>query len=221
MTTPFSCHSVVCGGKAPRRLRFGRLGLSLLALRTPERLAGPRFEAILARDLAGHALAKMLPEGPAGGLTCGTCRTIVVKKDKCLVIYRFSRGRLQSVSRGLQRHGWGSPPGRAVVSCREAECAGQFFRIWPDATISIARITDSDAASGGNGASKHRNFAESYRLVTAGDGRWTQGPCIWGYLRQAPSGHQGHTTYNARIATSIQEERPHQCPHALQRPSRY
>jgi hypothetical protein len=176
---------------------------------------------IFGRDLAAGALAKTAAYRPAQGLTCGTCRTIVVKKDKCLVIYRFSRGRLQSVARGLQRHPGGPPPGRAVVSCGEAECAGQFFRIWPDATISIARITDSDAASGGNGALKHRNFAESYRLVTAGDGRWTQGPCIWGYLRQAPSGHQGHTTYNARIATSIQEERPHQCPHALQRPSRY
>jgi len=39
----------------------------------------------------------------------------------------------------------------AVLSCAEAERAGQFFRIWPDATISIARITDSDTASGGNG----------------------------------------------------------------------
>ena len=172
-------------------------------------------------DLAGGALVKSPVPGPAQGLTCGTCRTIVVKKDKCLVIYRFSRGRLQSVSEGLQRHGRRPPPGRAGVSCGEAECAGQFFRIWPDATISIARITDSDAVSGGNGALKHKNFAESYRLVTAGDGRWTQGPCIWGYLRRAPSGHQGQTTYNARIATSIQEERPHQCPHALQRPSRY
>jgi excisionase family DNA binding protein len=133
-------------------------------------------------------------------LTCGTCRTIVVKKDKCLVIYRFSRGRLQSVSRGLQRQGWRSPPGRAVVSCGEAECAGQFFRIWPDATISIARITDSDAASGGNGASKHRNFAESYRLVTAGDGRWT-----WAI-------HMG-------ISTSSSFGAPR--PHNIQREDRY
>jgi hypothetical protein len=116
-----------------------------------------------------------VPTGSARGLTCSTCRTIVVKKDKCLVIYRFSRGRLQSVARGLQRPASGSPPRRAVVSCAETECAGQFFRIWPDATISIARITDSDAASGGNGALRHRNFAQSYRLVTAGDGRWTLG----------------------------------------------
>ena len=189
--------------------------------KTPRPRCGRGSRPAWGGDLAAGALAKSAAWRPAQGLTCGTCRTIVVKKDKCLVIYRFSRGRLQSVSRGLQRQASQAPPGRAVVSCAEAECAGQFFRIWPDATISIARITDSDAASGGNGALKHRNFAESYRLVTAGDGRWTQGPCIWGYLRQAPSGHQGHTTYNARIATSIQEERPHQCPHALQRPSRY
>jgi hypothetical protein len=37
------------------------------------------------------------------------------------------------------------------VSCAKAERAGQFFRIWPDATISIARITDSDAPAGAAG----------------------------------------------------------------------
>jgi excisionase family DNA binding protein len=61
-----------------------------------------------------------------------------------------------------------------VLSCAEAERAGQFFRIWPDATISIARITDSDilgGATGRLGASSYRIYADSCRLVTAGDGK--------------------------------------------------
>ena len=99
----------------------------------------------------GFAAGALAKTGPLPGLTCGTCRTIVVNKDKCLVIYRFSRGRLQSVARGLQQLGPWSPPGRAVVSCRKAERAGQFFRIWPDATISIARITDSEQPAGQRG----------------------------------------------------------------------
>ena len=191
-------------------------GAARTAPRPPGRGSGP----VRAGDLAGGALAKSPAQGPAQGLTCGTCRTIVVKKDKCLVIYRFSRGRLQSVARGLQRHRGGSPPGRAVVSCAEAECAGQFFRIWPDATRSIARITDSDAASGATGRFRDRNYADSCRLVTAGDGKMD------------PVGHIGISTTsslrapwphnnNTRIATPIQEERPHQCPHVLQRLSPY
>jgi hypothetical protein len=38
-----------------------------------------------------------------------------------------------------------------LLSRKKAQCTGHFFRIWPDATISIARITDSDTTSGGNG----------------------------------------------------------------------
>jgi hypothetical protein len=57
------------------------------------------------------------------------------------------------------------------VSCKEAQRTGQFFRIWPDATISIARITDSDVASGATGRIQDRNYADSRRLVTAGDGK--------------------------------------------------
>jgi hypothetical protein len=191
------------------RGRLGTLRTSFVPTATLPRRGG----------FAGHALAKT---GPATGLTCGTCRTIVVNTDKCLVICRFSRGRLQSVSRGLQRLRSRSPPGRAVVSCAKAERAGQFFRIWPDATISIARITDSEQPAGATGhpSARIRKYTYSHRLVTAGDGI------------MAPVGHMGISTTssfgaprpdknNARIATPIQEERPHQCPHALQRPSRY
>ena len=85
-------------------------------------------------------------------MTCGTCRTIVVKKDKCLVIYRFSRGRLHSVARGLQGLGGRARPRVRERAGGKAERAGQIFQIWPDATISIARITDSDIAGEGNGA---------------------------------------------------------------------
>jgi hypothetical protein len=85
------------------------------------------------------------------GLTRGVCRTIVVKKEKCVVISGFTRGRLQSVSRGLQRLRVRSLRGKAPLSCAEVQRAGQFFRIWPDATISIARITDSDVAGGVTG----------------------------------------------------------------------
>jgi excisionase family DNA binding protein len=57
------------------------------------------------------------------------------------------------------------------MSCAEPERAGQFFRIWPDATISIARITDSDAPAVQRGASRDRIHADSCRLVTAGSGK--------------------------------------------------
>jgi hypothetical protein len=212
MTTPIRCHGVLtCIG-----CRVESTAHPPCIIGSPDRTDS----ALLPRGgFAADALAKT---GPVLGLTPGTCRTIVVNNDKCLLICRFSRGRLQSVSRGLQRQGSRSPPGRAVVSCAEAERAGQFFRIWPDATISIARITDSEQPAGGNGATRARTrkCAESYRLVTAGDGM------------MAPVGHMGISTTssfgaprpdknNARIATPIQEERPHQCPHALQRPSRY
>jgi peroxiredoxin len=38
-----------------------------------------------------------------------------------------------------------------------SELAGQYFRIWPDATISIARITLSDTEPRNNWASRNRN----------------------------------------------------------------
>jgi excisionase family DNA binding protein len=47
---------------------------------------------------------------------------------------------------------------------------GQYFRIQPDATISIARITVSDTDPRSKGTSRTRNFAVGGRLVTAGDG---------------------------------------------------
>ena len=145
MTTPIRCPGVLtcitCGGGGPSAASEPPLdpccapGGASPALRVCRRLCRRRT----------------CKTGPLPGLTCGTCRTIVVNKDKCLVIYRFSRGRLQSVARGLQRLGSWSPPGRAVVSCTKAEPAGQFFRIWPDATISIARITDSEQPAGATG----------------------------------------------------------------------
>jgi len=83
------------------------------------------------------------------------------------------------------------------LSSREARRAGQFFRIWPDATISIARITDSDVADGARGASRDRNYADSCRLVTAGDGKMD------------PVGHMGistTTTLRGTKATQQQHE---------------
>jgi len=44
-----------------------------------------------------------------------------------------------------------SPQGSCAELPPSHNARGQFFRIWPDATISIARITDSDAASGATG----------------------------------------------------------------------
>ena len=61
-----------------------------------------------------------------------------------MVDYSQCLGDYSSSGRALRRG--------AQLSCAEAERAGQFFRIWPDATISIARITDSDVAGGANGA---------------------------------------------------------------------
>jgi excisionase family DNA binding protein len=57
------------------------------------------------------------------------------------------------------------------LTCAPAQRAGQFFRIWPDATISIARITDSDVDGGVSGHPETENRADSCRLVTPGDGK--------------------------------------------------
>lgn len=45
-----------------------------------------------------------------------------------------------------------------------------YFRIWRDATISIARLTLSDSNRRSNWASRYRNFAPGGRRVTGGDG---------------------------------------------------
>ena len=106
-----------------------------------------------------------------------------------------------------------------MLSCTGPQRAGQFFRIWPDATISIARITDSDVASGATGRIQDRNYADSCRLVTAGDGKMDPVGQMGISIDKLPSGTKPHN--NTRIATPIQEERPQQCPHVRQKPSRY
>ena len=72
----------------------------------------------------------------------------------------------------------------------ELIAAGQYFRIWPDATISIARITLSDSDRRSNWASRYRNFAPGGRRVTAGDGNMVSVGHI-GHPRQAPHGAPG------------------------------
>jgi excisionase family DNA binding protein len=84
--------------------------------------------------------------------------------------------------------------GGTLLSCREARRAGQFFRIWPDATISIARITDSDAASGASGRNIDKNYADSCRLVTAGDGKMD------------PVGHMGISTTSSLQGTKATQQ---------------
>lgn len=82
-----------------------------------------------------------------------------------------------------------------VLSCKEAQRAGQFFRIWPDATISIARITDSDSRQRGQrGASRDRNYADSCRLVTPGDGKMD------------PVGHMGISTTSTLRGTKATQQ---------------
>jgi excisionase family DNA binding protein len=71
--------------------------------------------------------------------------------------------------------------------------AVHYFRISPDATISIARITLSDADQRSNGASHDRFSAPGGRRVTAGDGNMVSVGHI-GHQRQAPSGAPGKTT---------------------------
>jgi hypothetical protein len=87
------------------------------------------------------------------------------------------------------------PAWGVVLSCTEARRAGQFFRIWPDATISIARITDSDSRQRGQrGASRDRNYADSCRLVTPGDGKMD------------PVGHMGISTTSSLRGTKATQQ---------------
>jgi hypothetical protein len=60
--------------------------------------------------------------------------------------------------------------GRLNAGPARGTLAGQSFRIWSDATISIARLTVSDSVRRSNWVSRYRNFAPGGRRITAGDG---------------------------------------------------
>ena len=98
-------------------------------------------------------------------VTMGLRRPIAVKKVRYLSMSRFQHGRLHSVFNWLRISKSRSPPGvnaselrahaaRPRVDDRGAERirkVGHYFRISPDATISITRITVSDTDPRSNG----------------------------------------------------------------------
>src|SRR5207249_587491 len=111
------------------------------------------------------------------------------------------------------------PPGASrVPGASGPYLPDSYFRIRPDATISIARLTLSDSDRRSNWASRYRNFAPGGRRVTAGDGNMVPvGPYGTSPTRSPWSTRQHK---RRRIAALVQEERPRTCPHVHQKPSR-
>jgi hypothetical protein len=86
-----------------------------------------------------------------------------------------------------------------------------------DATISIARLTESDASRRSAGHPEYRNLrpvVDVSRLVMA---IWSLS-AIRDIPDKLPTEHQANN--RCRIATLVQEERPLTCPLVHQRPSR-
>ena len=110
--------------------------------------------------------------------------------------YRGGSGGIRVSSRPEEGPGGSVPPGQEEPA-EAPGASGQYlpdsyFRIWRDATISIARITLSDSDRRSNWASRYRNFAPGGRRVTAGDGNMVPVGHI-GHPRQAPHGAPGNT----------------------------
>ena len=124
------------------------------------------------------AAARRVPPVPASRTGCGRTGTRPVTRHYSLiwgslmtVLAARRRARGVSGSRGGQapavarRTGGRRRP--SLVADREARMT---FPNPPVATIRVSRITQRNSASGGNGATRIRNFAPGGRLVTAGDG---------------------------------------------------